>query len=305
MSDSNNIDVFLNEHKIEPIDIGKSGASVYSVDETMILKHVKRDNISEQAVWNSYKMESLMYDWFIKKKISFVPQILYNHQTDDEIILLMKKYRMLRQDEINEVYLRKIIKLLVQIHNLPIPNFLTGHNVKPFSLTDKEIKRCQISWMNVLNEHGDSINKLELEYIANNINEVNQKNFIYQIRFVHGDFHCNNILVNENDEILVCDWQNTGAGDFIGDLSFFISRLSADGYVQREDEIIQLYVVYANEFGFKISENDIKVSMCLANINTTFLYWHNYLHDSSLERVILIYDKMILDMKWLLHKHSS
>ena len=304
MIDGNKIDVFLNEHEVQNIEIGKSGANVYDIDNSMILKHVKRNEISDNAVWNSYKTESMMYDWFMKKKITYVPQILYNYQTEDEIILLMKKYRMLRQDEIKEEIVNYILKVLVQIHNSPIPQFLLVHKSHPFSLTDKEINRCLNSWINVLNEHEYFKCTNGIEQVANYINEVNKKFFSNHLRLTHGDFHSNNILVNEYGEILVCDWQNTCVGESVGDLSFFISRFSADGYVQKEDEFILTYTKYAQEKGIEINENDIKATMCLANINTTFLYWHEYLQGSSIERVKLIYDKMISDLDWLLNNKS-
>lgn len=114
MIDGNKIDVFLKDHEVQNIEMGKSGANVYDIDNSMILKHVKRIKIRDNTVWNSYKTESLMYDWFKKKKITYVPQILYNYQTEDEIILLMKKYRMLRQDEIKDEIIDSILKVLVQ-----------------------------------------------------------------------------------------------------------------------------------------------------------------------------------------------
>lgn len=156
-----------------------------------------------------------------------------------------------------------------------------------------------------MNEHGDLISTNGIVQIANNFNEVNKELFSNHLRLTHGDFHCNNILVNEDGEILVCDWQNTCVGEFVGDLSFFISQLSADGCIQKEDEFILTYAKYAQELGLEVNKNDLKASMCLANINTTFLYWHEYLQGSSEERVKLIYDKMISDLVWLLNKKSD
>jgi hypothetical protein len=69
-----------------------------------------------------------------------------------------------------------------------------------------------------------------------------------------------------------CDWQGVGVCGASADLSFFMSRLSAD---------------------------ELERHMKAANVITSFRFWHYYLHGNDTERVRGIYDKMISDYQAL------
>ena len=85
-----------------------------------------------------------------------------------------------------------------------------------------------------------------------------------------------------------------------GDISFLISRLSADGYKIDEEAMINQYCRSAERRGSGIQPQEIEIQMCLSNLNTSFRFWHVYLHDSTAERVAGIYEKMLTDAKILL-----
>ena len=54
-----------------------------------------------------------------------------------------------------------------------------------------------------------------------------------------------------------------------------------------------------NEKIVRVSKKYSVHKMCLTNLNTSFRYWHQYLHGSSEERVRDIYEKMVADAKEL------
>ena len=112
----------------------------------------------------------------------------------------------------------------------------------------------------------------------------------------HGDFHWDNLLRRENGDIVVCDWQGVGAGGASGDISFFLSRLGADGTDIEPGKVTELYC--HERFlltGETVSHKDLLRHMKAANLIISFQCWHQYLHGSSCERVRGIYEKMVMD----------
>ena len=88
----------------------------------------------------------------------------------------------------------------------------------------------------------------------------------------------------------MCDWQSVNLNHPATDISFFISRLQGDGISFDENKIIDAYCKYSS---MGITKDEIKTQMSLANINTTFRFWHYYLHGSSKEVVENIVKKML------------
>ena len=60
-----------------------------------------------------------------------------------------------------------------------------------------------------------------------------------------------------------------------------------------------MYCESARMVGLEVEPKVIRQQMCLTNLNTSFRYWHQYLHGSSEERVRDIYEKMVADAKEL------
>lgn len=147
----------------------------------------------------------------------------------------------------------------------------------------------------MLREHPGRFSLTALDGIGENIGEVNRRLFAPFLRFVHGDFHVENLLLDDEDNLLVCDWQNCGLGEAGGDPAFFLSRPSSDGVSLSRQALLESYCRKAG-----ISEpHRLEAQMRLADLNTAFLFWHEYLHGSGPERVAEIYDKMCSDMDFL------
>lgn len=290
---------FIKQHDCEKISIGKGGADVYIVDHIFILKNVRRIFV-EDAIWNSCCREALFYSWSMKKRSRYVPEVIFCHQTNDEISILMKRYEMIAHSRIDQEILRKIANILVEIHLSAIPDFLETKEQATFVLDDESINQCVKQWQEVLSEHRGCFCGDILMQISQKINEINMLCFENKQTLIHGDFHCDNLLMDEEGSIFVCDWQAVSVGNPAGDISFFISRLAADGYQIDENEFIKLYCgEYKKQAGIPIEEDAIKCSMYLSNLNTAFLYWHDYLHGTTSARVASIYDKMTEEYVWL------
>ena len=112
----------------------------------------------------------------------------------------------------------------------------------------------------------------------------------------HGDFHRENMLTDESGNLLICDWQGIKIGGESEDLSFFMSRLSADGINIDPKCFAENYAKMVLELnGETIDPEPILKHIDAANVITTFMYWHYFLHGNPEERVREVYVKMITD----------
>ena len=113
---------------------------------------------------------------------------------------------------------------------------------------------------------------------------------------IHGDFHWDNLLMDNQGRIIICDWQGVGAGAASGELSFFFGRLRGDGIQLKEQEIVEAYGREIRKCsGKKVTWEEGDGHIRAANVITSFTCWHQYLHRSSEERVREIYGKMVTD----------
>ncbi|MBE5780097.1 MAG: hypothetical protein E7331_12315 [Clostridiales bacterium] len=290
-------DEYLKQNSLARISLGQSGAAVHRLRDGKIAKHVKRAQLSDEILWEKYRRESLFYSRFPAEEYSFVPQVYTNLLREDELLLVLREYRPLRQEELLESsVLGKVLDALVQIHALPVPDFATGQTPRAVHYSAESLAACREGWLQVLLEHPNKFSLAPLDRIQDHINRVNDRLFAPLLRFVHGDFHCQNLLARDHGRILVCDWQNCGSGEATGDLAFLLSRLSADGFPLDEDILLSEYCRRA-----KLNDpRQLQAQMRLASLNTAYLFWHEYLHGSSPERVGEIYHKMCADMDFLL-----
>ena len=256
----NNFEKYIDGHMTGKITVGKSGASVYELDQRYIAKYIRRNLMQSGADWNSYRNESQFYLSYTSESFPFLPKIYHCRQTDEEIQLIMEKYCPINRYNLDDAMLEKVFDVLAQIHNMPIPEFLPKTDAGALRLEKDEINQYLSGWYDVIREHGDIFPESDLIKIG------------------------------------VCDWQNVNSGHVSGDISFFLSRLSADGFGISKEKAIQMYCRFSTS---DTTYDEISMQMSLANLNTSFIHWHNYLRGCSIERVRGIWDKMIEDAEYL------
>ncbi len=276
------------------IILGQSGAHVYELDNQRVLKVAFREKVKDEHIWKSYEKEAMFYE---SCKAEFLPKAYVNIHTENEIFLILEKCVPLDRERLNSELLHKIMDVLAEIHSMEIPAFINVEERNPVIFSKEEIEESLKGWKSVLSEHPEVFEEEPLEEIGVYINDWNQKLFMEQCSFNHGDFHFENILQDIEGNIKVVDWQNCGTGHLSGDISFFLSRLSADGYEIDAKEVIDMYCQNAEKRGGIVQPGEIEVQMCLANLNTSFRYWHGYLHSSKEHRVRTIYERMVEDRK--------
>lgn len=294
-----NVEEYLASHEIREIKNGKSGAEVWEVDGKYVLKHVRRERLPDPGVFGLYQNEAYFYQRsgrYSEVLQSCMPEVWEVQISDNEILICMKKYRELSGGEISHKVLRKIMGTLAKIHAQEPPAFLRRERSGPGYLGREQIEVCAAGWRSVLGEHPGAFDEKILEEAAARINEIIGWHHEEAQVLGHGDFHRENLLRRENGDIVVCDWQNAGEGGASGDISFFLSRLGAEGTDIEPGDAAELYC--QERFlltGEKTSPQDLLRHMKAANMITTFQFWHQYLHGSSCGRVMGIYEKMTMD----------
>ncbi|WP_338370142.1 phosphotransferase [Treponema bryantii] len=246
-------------------------------------------------MFDTYQKEALFYQSKMNTSSEYLPEILSVELSDDEIIILMKKYVSLERSN-SDGELQKIINTLAKIHNDKIPEFLRKAGKEPL---DKErIEYCLNGWKSVLNEHPKVFDEAALNPIAEKINEIISWHNNEDSVLIHGDFHWDNLLKTDDGRICVCDWQNVAIGGASEDLSFFMSRLGADGIQIDLDTILNMYTNAVKETSGKaINPELIKKHIAASNVITTFEFWHEFLHGNPEDRVKGIFDKLIKDFQ--------
>ena len=290
---------YIGAHSVSEIRMGQSGAKVYRLSGNRIAKHVQRHLLQDDDVWEKYRRESLFYACCSGATHPFLPQVCYNELRGDELLLIMQAYQPLHQSRLSQPdMLDRALETLAQIHALPVPAFLSAGESAPFHLKPDALERCHQGWLSVLREHPGRFSEAALRAVAEHINPVNARLFAPRLVLCHGDFHCENLLTDDQGRIIVCDWQNCNVGDVTGDISFLLSRLSADGYPQDSARALEVYCRHASI----PDPAPLDSQMRLANLNTTFLFWHEYLHGNPEDRVRQLFDHMVGDLQVLLDR---
>ena len=290
-------DKYLLGKNVSEIKVGQSGADVFEIDGENILKHVVRKNLKPD-LFETYSREALFYQRKMNDAPAYLPKIIDVEISDDELIIMMKKYEHPDRSDINESLLVKLARVLACVHTDVRPEFMKDDAKCAEPMEDQRIEYCLKGWKSVLAEHPGAFGDEAVQKISAKINEIIKWHDAEERVMTHGDFHWDNLLKDENDDILICDWQGVGIGGASGDLSFFLSRLGADGISIDERLFINAYAEAIKEMtGAVVDAGNITRHMAAANVITSFSFWHEFLHGNEEDRVRGIYDKMTEDFR--------
>lgn len=291
--DINSAKAYLKKNEKMPLAGGKSGARVYDIEGEYVLKQIFRAELENDELYEAYQKEAW---WYAAAGAGpgCLPQVCDLRSTEDEISILMKRYRAIPRQEINAHLLRKIMRSLALVHAAEIPPLLKKKQHMAQPLTQGQIRDSVEGWQTVLDEHPGAFDRAPLERIAEQINRIILWNGSEEDVLIHGDFHWDNLLMDDQGRIIICDWQGVGAGAASGDLSFFFGRLRGDGIRINEQETVEAYGQEIRELtGKRVIWEEIDGHIQAANAITSFTCWHQYLHGSSEGRVREIYGKMV------------
>lgn len=238
--DINCAEIYLKKNKKRLLAGGKSGARVYDIGGEYVLKQIYRAELENDELYEAYRKEGW---WYVDggAGLGCLPEVIDLRSTDDEISILMKHYQMLSRREINTELLEKIMKTLAYVHASEIPPLLKQkqHTAQP--ILEEQIRVSVEGWHAVLDEHPGAFDGAPLERIAGEINRIISWHGSEETVLSHGDFHWDNLLMDNQGRIIICDWQGVNAGAASGDLSFFFGRLRGDGIQVKEQEVVEAY----------------------------------------------------------------
>ncbi len=292
-----NIKHYLAGSHYSKIKNGQSGAEVYEINGDLILKQVERRKLND-SLFDTYISEALFYQAKKDDRKKYLPRILQLEISDDEILLLMKKYRIPSRSDMDETMIRKITGALACVHTDSIPEFL--HCVRTHSafLSVQQIEESRAGWECVLKEHPGAFDETTLKHVADKINKIIEWHESEEKVLIHGDFHWDNLLEDDQGDVLICDWQNVGLGAASGDLGFFMSRLGSDDVVLDQMLFLKCYADAVRDIsGASVDTQLIARHIAAANVITSFVFWHRYLHGEETERVRGIFKKMADDFQ--------
>lgn len=292
-----NLQDYLEGNKVTEIGGGKSGAEVYELNGDTILKHIVRWKL-KPYLFDTCTREALFYQSKADNTRGYLPKLLKAEISDDEIILVIKKYARPDRRDINESLLRKITGTLARIHTDTVPAFLECDR-KPAELPDeKYITDTVNGWKSVLDEHPGVFDAAPLDAVAEKIRGIVAWHDSEERVLVHGDFHWDNLLVDGQGNILACDWQVVSVGRASDDLGFFMNRLGADGIILDPESFLRLYADALRKLtGRVLDTKNVIRHIRAANVIASFFFWHLYIHGSDTGRVRGIYERMIDDFR--------
>lgn len=288
-------ETYLKENEKKLLAGGKSGACVYDIQGEYVLKQIYRAELGDDVLYEAYRKEVW---WYASggAGLDCLPEVLDLRSTQDEISILMKRYDRLSRQEINTELLGKIMRSLASVHGAEVPPLLKKKRCGAQPLLEEQIRASVEGWRTVLDEHPGVFDHEPLERIAKEINRIIFWHNSEETVLTHGDFHWDNLLMDNQGRIIICDWQGVGTGAISGDLSFFLGRLRGDGIRVNERELVEAYGRETERlFGKKVTWEEIDGHIRAANVIISFRFWHEYLHGSSEGRVRDIYGKMVMD----------
>ena len=261
-----NAKAYLKKNEKKLIAGGKSGAQVYDIGGEYVLKQIYRAELGNDELYEAYQKEA---QWYASggAGLECLPELL-----------------------------EKIMRTLAAVHVSEIPSFIKQKQHAPQPLSEEQICLSVEDWRKVLDEHPGAFDRAPLEHIAKEINRIISWHGAEGTVLSHGDFHWDNLLMDKQGRIIICDWQGVEAGAASGDLSFFFGRLRGDGIQIKEQEAVEAYGREIRRLsGKRVTLEEICGHIRAANVITSFTCWHHYLHGSDEGRVRKIFGEMVED----------
>ncbi len=175
-----NVKEYLSEHSVAEIRIGQSGADVYEIDGKYVLKHADRKKTDEEQ-FAAYTREVFFYQYQMTRQKRYLPEVLKADASENEILILMKKYDRPDRNAINAELIQKITRALAKLHTDEAPSFMLQKQGKAEPMSGQRIEECLSGWKCVLEEHPGAFDESQLEEIAGKINEIIMQDIIWHM----------------------------------------------------------------------------------------------------------------------------
>jgi serine/threonine protein kinase len=297
-------DVFKNITSFTKVDRGGSGALLFDVvdnGQAYIVKMTGKDlydndKIAEQCL-NEYNFYSISNNF----NLSFLPKVKYVDR-DNPIgtIIVLKRYRHIQRQEWTLARQLQAFNIGAKLHSLSDKLISAyGLTYKPSIFDESDINNSYADWISVLDEYNNLFDTNLIRNIKNEMRSILEYFSKQPHCFIHGDFYPDNFLLDENDSLILCDWQDYKIGNK-SDVGFFINIGYAWGIDIKEQEIIKHYCTQLSLYtktSFEVE--DLMKEYHASNVIVNFIHWAQYLKHSKYDKVLQVYTTMQKSFEYL------
>lgn len=286
-----------------PITNGASGAFVFDIDGKYVAKYTRKSEQNAQT----YPMFIKEYDFYRMssgKGYDFVPDIVFQTISEEEILIVMKKYRNIKIEEWNDELQRRAMRLCARINAMDAAGLHAAHQDIANIGDDYDTYPLSVSlgnWKRLHDKFPEHIDAMLLTTMYESFDAVNSLAEALAIpkTLCHGDFHPGNFLM-DGDKLILCDWQTVGISKGIGDVAFFINRGTNMGIPMNQGILVDAYHQSILHFAnVKIEIEDLYRNIAASDFYVSFKFWAEHLQGSDLGRVLSIYHSMVNSYKML------
>ena len=301
---------------LQPVNQGSGGAYVFSTDEKYIAKYAYLPEINPD-VRSQLRKEHDFYKLCSGKNFDFIPDIILQFADDDEILIVMKKYSQIKPEEWTETLQKRAMELCARINAVNPDDFCALFQEEPkqesteteqnHEVQDDSLSASLADWERLQNKFSKYINALILKEMYKNYAEIElyEDTLVLPETFCHGDFHPENLL-KDGDRLILCDWQNAEIGSGINAVAFFSSRGADMGLDIDRDKLVKWYhETLFRHTGIKVDIHDFYKKIAVFEFGISFRFWAQYLQNSSVDRVLNIYNAMLRSYNLLLPHINS
>ena len=135
---------YVDSHIVRQLTTGKGGAEVYLLDSHKIAKYAEKNKLLDKenglAVWESCLKEAKFYKEMLAAPHVFLPEIFICDFDDESVLIIMGEYNQIDKQNLTVSDFDSIMKLIAQVHELAVPDFLKNEKQGPLQLTEEEIR---------------------------------------------------------------------------------------------------------------------------------------------------------------------
>ncbi|GIP29118.1 hypothetical protein J23TS9_42480 [Paenibacillus sp. J23TS9] len=296
----NRLGVNEDEVTISKMINGGSGAIVAELllhDKKMILKYTALE--AEEQLYRNAQRERRFYKYGASQINIQAPNVVAEFEDDSfGIGLLMRSYQQTpHPSEWGNDLITNALTQISRLHSMfwgkeKEIQQITGEESyhHKFEYLKDEIAKSLEAWEHVysvknLNEYSP-ISKDKILHLLRNLEQLESVQFDITRTLIHGDFHMENCLMDESQEIVVADWQSPKAGVGAEDVGNFLARAELYGNPLSTNTYIALYK--------QLLENQLKPSFPLGEIEQICHSKRLLLHLFWSPRYVLYYPDHVL-----------
>ena len=305
-----------------PIKEGDGGAYLFSVDNKYVVKYSCLPKLDFMTRTN-HQREFDFYKVCSGKSVDFIPEIIFQDATDDEMIIVMKKYTPIKAGEWDENLLKQAMELCARINAIDPADFKWAYQEKeerskivryardgtpiyepyPLSLSYR-------NWIALQEKFPEHIDAGLLKEMYDSFDETDSYAGKPDIpeTLCHGDWHPNNCL-RDGDQLIVCDWEGLCMGRGVDSVTWFCCVGAKMGININRDKLIEKYCgalfkyanieVDANDFYKYIAANEFTQFFRFGTANV--FIQDNYFQSADIDGVLNSYNTMVMSYTFLQH----